>query len=706
LEIDSVSVPDIGEKYVAKLEKAKQRRRQLLVEQIRVREQEKAFNKCKDLLHSTDDVHALREINVYNVSMAQFELLEDLRTSILDTLQQDRFESLKVAINEATCVSELEEVERSGLNVEQTEALQELYEVTLKRLQFEDDLKIGLATASENYSSENLPFSMDLEQGFMQRIEASDGRNRNVQFSLSWDNKNDLDIVVRCPDSSLIYAEHNSPCGGSVDLEMNSEALTKKPLEHVIWDGFSTPEGTYEIFVLYRQRNALTDSTNYTVRIADGPDLSYYQCSISEGERVSLAARISLNSDEVRNQRITNDDDQFRALRSAIKSATNVGELPEIDGKIHSFFLSSKIAEEFEIRNEYLTDLAEKELKNQQLERSIELGAAINNASTVEELDTIVIDGVEPQVATKLERMANKRRIAVEKMAARTLKKEIQANYQTLLSMINEAESSADLADLPELELSEKDATRIQGIFENKVQRLVESENKARQEGNAQRFQTLIDEAQSLTDVSLIEIADVTERAGRKLVRSLESKIRELQIKQEDEEKAAKIEARVRNMLRTAIENGQVETIPGSDREEEVVQRMESEGAQSGAMSISLIWDNLNDLDLLVVDPNDEVIYSSKRNSSTGGVLDVDMNAKPQSKKAIENIYWQENPPQGHYHVFVHHYKKHIRLFDNDPTQYNIRINIGGMQSQNLFQSSGSISSGDPAHYAATFSYP
>ena len=159
-------------------------------------------------------------------------------------------------------------------------------------------------------------------------------------------------------------------------------------------------------------------------------------------------------------------------------------------------------------------------------------------------------------------------------------------------------------------------------------------------------------------------------------------------------------------MLRTAIENGQVETIPGSDREEEVVQRMESEGAQSGAMSISLIWDNLNDLDLLVVDPNDEVIYSSKRNSSTGGVLDVDMNAKPQSKKAIENIYWQDNPPQGHYHVFVHHYKKHIRLFDNDPTQYNIRINIGGMQSQNLFQSSGSISSGDPAHYAATFSYP
>ena len=82
------------------------------------------------------------------------------------------------------------------------------------------------------------------------------------------------------------------------------------------------------------------------------------------------------------------------------------------------------------------------------------------------------------------------------------------------------------------------------------------------------------------------------------------------------------------------------------------------------------------------------------------------MNSKPQSKKAIENIFWESSPPEGKYHVFVHHYHKHVRLFDNDPTEYNIRINFGPNGSGEALQSSGSLSSGDPAKHVATFQYP
>ena len=705
LEIDSVEIPDVGEKYAAKLERAKRKRRQLLVEQIRVKEQEKSYKKIKRLLKSTTDVHELREINFYNVSIEQFEALEELRTKILDRLQKDKFNQIKEAISTATSVSEIEEIEISGLNTEQGEELRELYDEAHSRLQFEEDLKVGIENASQNYVENRVPFSMDLESEFLQRIETNEGRSRSVQLSLSWDNKNDLDLVVRCPDGSLIYSDNDSPCGGSVDLEMNSEELSKKPLEHVIWDGFSTPEGTYEMFVMHRKRNAMADSTRFTVRVSDGPDLSYFESTVNEDQRVSLAARFNLNSDEVRNERITNDDQEFRRLRSEINSAGNASELPDIEGKIHSMYWGAKITEEFEIRKEYLIELAEKQLKDQQTQRAIELDRTINSASTVEELDAVVIDGVEDNVASRLERLIERRKTAVEKSEARQLKKKVQDNYRTLLSIINSAQSREDLEGLPELELSTKDAARIQGIFESKVQSILQVEGQAQQDANAQFLRDAIGKAETLDELSEIKIVNVSDKDGRELKNEIEDKFKQLQDQKEEEERAATIDKRVRNMLRAAVKAGRVETVSGSDREDEVVQRIEMVGAHEGEMSISLIWDNLNDLDLLVVDPNDEVIYSSKRASSTGGVMDIDMNSKPQSKRPIENIFWQVTPPEGNYHVFVHHYKKHIRMFDNDPTEYNIRIQING-EEQKFLQSSGSISNGDSAHYAATFAYP
>ena len=54
--------------------------------------------------------------------------------------------------------------------------------------------------------------------------------------------------------------------------------------------------------------------------------------------------------------------------------------------------------------------------------------------------------------------------------------------------------------------------------------------------------------------------------------------------------------------------------------------RLEREGARVGDVTVSLAWDDFNDLDLHVICPDgSEVSY---QNSSTGGgTLDVDMNA-------------------------------------------------------------------------------
>ena len=81
---------------------------------------------------------------------------------------------------------------------------------------------------------------------------------------------------------------------------------------------------------------------------------------------------------------------------------------------------------------------------------------------------------------------------------------------------------------------------------------------------------------------------------------------------------------------------------------------MSREGGILGQVNISLRWNNHNDLDLVVIDPLGQKIFFDRRQSPSGGVLDVDMNAgNARSREPIENIRWASNPPSGRYQVKV-----------------------------------------------------
>ena len=58
--------------------------------------------------------------------------------------------------------------------------------------------------------------------------------------------------------------------------------------------------------------------------------------------------------------------------------------------------------------------------------------------------------------------------------------------------------------------------------------------------------------------------------------------------------------------------------------------RVKTLQAADGALRFSLIWDNMNDLDLIIKTPAGDVVHRGKRRSSCGGKLDLEMNAKPQ----------------------------------------------------------------------------
>jgi len=129
--------------------------------------------------------------------------------------------------------------------------------------------------------------------------------------------------------------------------------------------------------------------------------------------------------------------------------------------------------------------------------------------------------------------------------------------------------------------------------------------------------------------------------------------------------------------------------------------RLQRAGARSGDVQVSLMWNNVNDLDLHCVDPNNEEIYYEHRQSRSGGLLDVDMNVNPPLQtRPVENIYWPEQAaPEGSYRVYVNHFSNHG---GRDPTAYTVRVLTKGRISQY----SGSIGFGQPKKLVCQFTVP
>lgn len=111
-------------------------------------------------------------------------------------------------------------------------------------------------------------------------------------------------------------------------------------------------------------------------------------------------------------------------------------------------------------------------------------------------------------------------------------------------------------------------------------------------------------------------------------------------------------------------------------------------GAKTGKVTVSLLWNTNDDLDLHVTSPKGDTIYYSNKRGSSGGQLDVDRQVTEFVTNPIENIYW-DNPPSGRYTVKVNVYTKRSNgsiplkvrvLVNGESTLYELNVS-GGMNN-------------------------
>ena len=121
--------------------------------------------------------------------------------------------------------------------------------------------------------------------------------------------------------------------------------------------------------------------------------------------------------------------------------------------------------------------------------------------------------------------------------------------------------------------------------------------------------------------------------------------------------------------------------------------------AGSGQITVSLLWDTTDDLDLHVITPNGARIYFGNMRAD-GGELDVDMNWEDSNivLNPVENIFFS-NPRPGTYTVKVVNYN------DRTPgiaANYLIRVMVGN----NSETFTGSIEGTDTEHDIVVFAFP
>jgi hypothetical protein len=124
------------------------------------------------------------------------------------------------------------------------------------------------------------------------RLAQAGAKSGDPQISLSWENYNDLDLHCVEPGGFEIYFKNRrSSLGGELDVDMNVQPESQRPVENIYYDPRVAPRGEYAVYVNHYHHHGGRDPTPYTVHITTGGRTTTYTGSISFGDPKKLIAR-------------------------------------------------------------------------------------------------------------------------------------------------------------------------------------------------------------------------------------------------------------------------------------------------------------------------------------------------------------------------------------------------------------------------------
>lgn len=98
----------------------------------------------------------------------------------------------------------------------------------------------------------------------------------------------------------------------------------------------------------------------------------------------------------------------------------------------------------------------------------------------------------------------------------------------------------------------------------------------------------------------------------------------------------------------------------------------------TGDLQITLSWNSIDDLDLVVMDPEGNLVSFETPQIASGGQLDVDANSLCQGVTAspVENVFWPNGAPGGEYQVLVSLYSRCAN--SQGPIPFTLTMNVQG----------------------------
>ena len=126
----------------------------------------------------------------------------------------------------------------------------------------------------------------------VRRAERERAQTGRMQIILAWDDPNDLDLSVRCPNGQTIAFDSRQGCGGVLDVDRNSpdQPRTRSPVENIAWTS-EPPPGRYTVFVTHYARQGGPPSSAYrvTIRMTGQPDRTFTG-TVAAGQRVQVTS--------------------------------------------------------------------------------------------------------------------------------------------------------------------------------------------------------------------------------------------------------------------------------------------------------------------------------------------------------------------------------------------------------------------------------